>query len=194
MRLRTPDHRHAWPRRPSSKQMVRGSDRRPSSYIWAALCTKALTSRAKPTDGPVSCGHATNGSPPSCMIWPSPPLCPTVRMLKAEVIKGNAMIYEVCDVDAHRETLRQAPNGATIESSCESLASSANRVPTTPPSRTRRPSRRHDARASKRPSVSGRFPVGGGVAKGRTITQSGNVRDKNRRGGPETRRIIEDVA
>ena len=53
----------------------------------------------------------------------------------------------------------------TTKSLCEPLASSADKVSATPTSRTPRPSRRHDARASKRPSINGGSSLRGAVAR-----------------------------
>ena len=81
------------------------------------------------------------------------------------------------------------------KSSCEILlASSADNVPTIPPSRTRRLSRRHDARASKRPSVNGGYSLRG-LLRGKleSITQPCDTRGDDRWRGPELVGTIEDL-
>ena len=70
-----------------------------------------------------------------------------VRTLKAEVIETLLYGWTLA-----RNTLLGSDR-CTTRSSCEVLASGADRVPPTQPIRKRRPSRIHDARASRRPSV-----------------------------------------
>ena len=64
------------------------------------------------------------------------PLSLKVRMLKAEVIE--TLLYG-CATWTLRAEHMPSFERLTTKSSCESLASSANFVPTAPPSRTRRP-------------------------------------------------------
>ena len=77
-----------------------------------------------------------------------------VRMLKAEVTETLLYAGGVLRGLSVRN-ISPSSERCTAKSSCRSLAFSADNLPTTPPSRTRRCPRRHDARASKGPSLNG---------------------------------------